>query len=607
MFKRCLGIVFICFLLCDLQILANDGKVYFDNFDLNKHLFESLSDLQGQVIGIQSQYISITSRLAKIEYDIPIKFQCLSNLFQTSYSKFHVDNNAHIYYDAYELSDFEKFFICSEGDRYDNPDPPSPYATLAQLTAVSNQVVALSASFSNLISNLTSLSNTISSITSSLSDSQGSLQNLTIAYNRLDEICDSLTSTIKINSDGSIDIGKFSPIVGAIEPSRTPHVYNTARNWDRCCSRFRVSKDTQLESITLYCDDISKIPASNNVYISTVTLNNRSAVYSFQSWHCVSVNTSDFPRCVWSFAQNQSIPILSDRDYLLCIDSSNGALYPYITIPYRNGKFYKPYGESEEEPVPPGGPRSGGTPGPDPLTPQEWFNLLFLYDWEESVTGEELWSIFKFTDDESFTFNENGLSVESGNITVAGSSVVTSSSLSDMFVSMLTEYPNLLDSEITWNMFCRELQSNLITRSGGTIIGDLTVSKIRFESDTDWEIGTQNVCSDIVFLNPNSRIRSNAGSLKLSAAQNESISAESFLSFDSVGQAGIVTIPDGQTSIGVACDNLTPQAIIMLTPRQPLSNVWWSVQNGQSPTNFTVRITRELQEPVSFNYVIIRK
>ena len=98
-----------------------------------------------------------------------------------------------------------------------------------------------------------------------------------------------------------------------------------------------------------------------------------------------------------------------------------------------------------------------------------------------------------------------------------------------------------------------------------------------------------------------------AGSLKLSAIPNESISAESFLSFDSSGQAGIVTIPDGQTSIDVACDNLTPQAIIMLTPRQPLSNVWWSVQNNQSATNFTVKITRELQEPISFNYVIIRK
>ena len=605
MFKRYLGIVLMCFLLCCLQLLANDGSVYIDNSDLINYLSGSLSDLQEQVIGIQSQYVSLTSRLAKLEYDIPLKFQCLSNLFQTSGSSFYVDNNAHIYYDAYELSDFEKFFICSDGDRYGNPDPPSPYATLAQLTAVSNQVVALSASFSNLISNLTSLSNTVSSITSSLSDSQGSLQNLTIAYNRLDEICDNLISTIKINSDGSVTIGKLSPIIGAIEPSRTPHVYNAARNWDKCCSRFRVSKDTQLESITLYCDDINKIPSSNNVYISTVTLNNRSAVYSFQSWHCVSVNTSDFPRCVWSFAQNQSIPILSDRDYLLCIDSSNGALYPYITIPYRNGKFYKPYGESEEEPVAPGGPRSGGTPGPDPLTPQEWFNLLFLYDWEESVTGEELWSILKFSDDESFTFNENGLSVESGNITIAGSEVVTSSNLGDKFLFMLTEYPNLLDSEITWNMFCDDLKNMLITTAGGTITGSLTVNKLKLPNDGNWLVGNETNKTDIVINNQDGYITTSSGNLNLiSNGEGTEIKAYSFLSFEDPDQCGKAIITANSNSRVIA-SNLSQNAIINVTPAQFTNLKYWVEIDSFGIAR--IKVENNVENDLTFYYIILKK
>lgn len=599
-------IIAILILFGALSLFASQENQYSKDSKRNVYFSESFSSLKEQVCVIQSQYISITSRLSKLEYDIPEKFQSLSNLFQTSDSKFHVDNNAHIYYDTYELSDFEKFFIYSEGDR----NPPPQYATLAQLTAVSNQVAALSGSFSALSSNLTFLSNTVSSITSSLSNSQGSLQNLTIAYNRLDEICDNLTSVIKVNSDGSVVMCKSSPITGKIEPSGNGSLYTLAQNWDRCCSKFRVSTNTFLESVVLYCDDPSKMPAPGNVYVSTVIQDELTGNYSFESWHCVNVNTSDFPRCVWTFVNNRKIPILSDRDYLLCISKSNGALYPYVTSPFRQGSFYKPFGATEE--LPPDPPPSS----PDPELPrsspsaQAWFDYLFYYDWEESIFyAKELWSILKFTDDESFTFSENGLALESGNITVAGSEVVTSSSLGDMFVSMLAEYPNVLNSEITWNMFCDDLKDMLITIAGGTVTGLLTVSNLKLNGSGDWTVGSTNNPSDIVIVNPNGKISAPNGDLNLLATEGGNIQAQSFLQLQNTTQCGIVEIPINlSASSQVTCSGLTSNGIILLTPRQETATPYWAEINV---TNSSFRVNRPSEgdnsDSLSFNYLIIRK
>lgn len=599
-------IIAILILFGALSLFASQENQYSKDSKRNVYFSESFSSLKEQVCVIQSQYISITSRLSKLEYDIPEKFQSLSNLFQTSKSNFHVDNNACIYYDEYELSDFEKFFIYSESDR----NPPPQYATLAQLTAVSNQVAALSGSFSALSSNLTFLSNTVSSITSSLSNSQGSLQNLTIAYNRLDEICDNLTSVIKVNSDGSVVIAKSSPIIGKIEPRGNGSLYTLAQNWDRCCSKFRVSRDTQLESVTLYCDDPSKMPAPGNVYVSTVISNKFTGNYSFESWHCVNVDTSNFPRCVWTFVNNRKIPVYNDRDYLLCISKSNGALYPYVTSPFRQGSFYKPFGATEE--LPPDPPPNS----PDPELPrsspsaQDWFNYFFLYDWEESIFyPKELWSILKFTDDESFTFSENGLALESGNITVAGSEVVTSSSLGDMFVSMLAEYPNVLNSEITWNMFCDDLKDMLITTAGGTVTGLLTVSNLKLNGSGDWTVGSTNNPSDIVIVNPSGKISAPNGDLNLLATENGNIQAQSFLQLQNTTQCGIVEIPINlSASSQVTCSGLTSNGIILLTPRQETATPYWVEINV---TNSSFRVNRPSEgdnsDSLSFNYLIIRK
>ena len=586
-----------------LSLFASQNNTYPKDLELHDYLSVSFSNLKEQVCEIQSQYVSITSRLAKIEFDIPPKFQSLSNLFQISDLQFNVDNTAHIYYDTYELSDFEKFLLCHEGDFYGNLDSSAQFASLANLIVVSNQVVKLEKTISFLTSRLNTLSDSISSISSKPSVSQNSISNLAVAYNSLDRMCSDLTSVIKVNDDGSIVMCQSSPIIGAIEPSGNGYLYTLAQNWDRCCSKFRVSTNAFLESIILYCDDPSKMPTPWNVYVSTVITNELTGNYSFESWHCVNVNTSDFPRCVWTFINNRKIPILSDRDYLLCISKSNGALYPYVTSPFRQGSFYKPFGATEE--LPPDPPPN--SPEPElprsSLSAQDWFNYLFAQYWEESAYySKELWSILKFTDDVGFTFSKSGLSVERGNITIAGSEVVTSSSLGDMFVSVFSNNPN-----ITWDMFCQELKNMLIRTSGGTITGCLEVNHMKFNAESDWEIGTTDICSDIVFLNENAKIRSNVGDLKLSAPEGEKISAEAFLSFESGGQAGIITIPAEQTEKVVSCPGITDQAVIILTPRQPISNIWWSVRSIQSNACFKVILDKTWNENLSFNYVIIRK
>ena len=591
----------ICTILCVLSATAENDGVY-QNHELRTYLSQAVSDLETEAKHIKEQYVSVTTRLAKLEYDLPEKFQSLSNLFQLSDSKFGIDNDAHLFYDSYKLSDLEKFYLFSEGDDRYVPNPePSPFATLAQLIAVSNQVVALNASFATLSSNLTSLSNTVSSITASLSNSQGSLQNLTIAYNRLDEICDNLTSAVQVNDDGSVVIAKSSPIDGRIEPTTGASCWQPAidGDWDRAGNTFRVSRDTQLENVTLYCDNAARILSPQNVYISSCEVNY--GVPQIIEYASSSVNTSSFPRITYSFSS--PVPISSDRDYLLCVKrTGNAPLYVYTCSNIRYGDFYKPYGASDE-------PRGGGDMPRSGLTPQQCFYEYLSDYWSLTYTSQDIWSIFKFTDDESFTFNESGLTVESGNITVGGSEVVTSSSLSNVFISLLAEYPNLLNSKITWDMFCQELKRRLITTAGGSVTGQLLVSDLQLNGSGDWVVGSTSNSCDIVIANSTGKITAPNGDLNLLAKENGNIQAQSFLQLQNTTQCGVIEIPiNSNTSASVTCSGLTSNAIILLTPRQETTVPYWVEVDAN---NSSFRINRPSEgdnsDSLFFNYLIIRK
>ena len=591
----------ICTILCVLSATAENDGVY-QNHELRTYLSQAVSDLETEAKHIKEQYVSVTTRLAKLEYDLPEKFQSLSNLFQLSDSKFGIDNDAHLFYDSYKLSDLEKFYLFSEGDDRYVPNPePSPFATLAQLIAVSNQVVALNASFATLSSNLTSLSNTVSSITASLSNSQGSLQNLTIAYNRLDEICDNLTSAVQVNDDGSVVIAKSSPIDGRIEPTTGASCWQPAidGDWDRAGNTFRVSRDTQLENVTLYCDNAARILSPQNVYISSCEVNY--GVPQIIEYASSSVNTSSFPRITYSFSS--PVPISSDRDYLLCVKrTGNAPLYVYTCSNIRYGDFYKPYGASDE-------PRGGGDMPRSGLTPQQCFYEYLSDYWSLTYTSQDIWSIFKFTDDESFTFNESGLTVERGNITVGGSEVVTSSSLSNVFISLLAEYPNLLNSKITWDMFCQELKRRLITTAGGSVTGQLLVSDLQLNGSGDWVVGSTSNSCDIVIANSTGKIIAPNGDLNLLAKENGNIQVQSFLQLQNTTQCGVIEIPiNSNTSASVTCSGLTSNAIILLTPRQETTVPYWVEVDAN---NSSFRINRPSEgdnsDSLFFNYLIIRK
>lgn len=611
MIKKSKNVFAMLFLFGSLSLFASQENLYPKNSELDDYFSESFSRLKEQVCGIQSQYVSVTSRLAKIEYDIPLKFQCFSNLFQTANTRFYVDNNAYIYYDTYELSDFEKFFLCQEGDFYGNFDSSTQFASLAHLIAVSNQVVRLEKTISFLTSRLNTLSDAISSISSKPSVSKNFLSNPVAAYNSLDRMCSDLTSVIEVNDDGSVVIAKSSPIVGDIGPTTGASYWQPAVNggWNKAGNTFRVSRDTQLKSVTLYCDNVIRIILPQNVYIAACEVNG--GIPQIIEYPAASINTSNFPRITYSFSS--PVPISADRDYLLCVKKiGNTPLYVYTCQDIRYGEFYKPYGASDE-------PRGGGNDSdsdddyePTPrsgLTPQQYFYEYMSACWSLTYTTQEIWSIFKFTDDESFTFNHEGLVVESGSITVGGSEVITGSSLGDMFVSVLQDHLDALNSEITWNMFCDDLKNRLITISGGTVTGPLTVSDLKINGSGDWTVGSTNNPSDIVIVNPSGKISAPNGDLTLLATENGHIQAQSFLQLQNTTQCGVVAIPaNTNISASVYCAGLTSNAIVLLTPRQETTTPYWvEINTNDGSFNVIRPVEGNNHTSLFFNYLIIRK
>ena len=584
--KYLLTVLLACMFLNALPSNA-EGDLFYQDPELRTYLSQSILDLEKQAKQIQEQYISVTSRLSKLEYDIPEKFQCLSNLFQTSNSSFRLDNNANLFYDAYDTDEFEQYMIFA-ADR-SGPEQ-SAFATLEQLLAVSNQVVALSASLSSLSASLTSIQSTISSISASQSSLQNSLQNLTTSYNQLNELCNNLSSAVKVNSDGSVVIAKSSPIVGNIEPTTGANYWQPAVDggWNRAGNTFRVSHDSQLESVTLYCDNVARIISAQNVYIAACEVNG--GIPQIIEYPADSINTSNFPRITYSFSS--PVPISADRDYLLCVKTlGNAPLYVYTCPNIRYGEFYKPYGASD-------GPRGGGNDSDSDddyvprsgLTPQQCFYEYLSACWSLTYTTQDIWSIFKFSDDESFTFTEGGLSVEKGNISVAGSEVLTAANVGNIIGTT---------PSITWNSLTQALKNKLITADGVNTIGDLTVTNLYIPNNGNWMVGLDDAPTDLVMVNTNSHVRSKNGDLRL-ASPGGKIKAENFFSFPS-SQKGKVTVPTGFSQFLIR-ENVSEDAMMLVTPAQnPQMNYWVSYDDG----SVYINLEDEAEEPLTFFYLIL--
>ena len=94
--KRILAIVFALMFLNIHQSKAESDSHYQDS-ELRTYLSQAVSDLETEAKHIKEQYVSVTTRLAKLEYDLPEKYQSLTNLFQLFSHKYHL----HIYYITY--------------------------------------------------------------------------------------------------------------------------------------------------------------------------------------------------------------------------------------------------------------------------------------------------------------------------------------------------------------------------------------------------------------------------------------------------------------------------------------------------------------------------
>lgn len=595
--KNVLAIVFALVFLNTTPSKAESDDIYQDP-ELRAYLSQSVSNLEGLARHIKEQYVSVTSRLAKLEYDIPEKFQYLSNLFQSSNSGFRFDNNANLFYDAYDTDEFEQYMIFAMGDRA--VPEPSAFATLEQLLAVSNQVVALSASLSSLSASLTSIQSTISSISASQSSLQNSLQNLTTSYNQLNELCNNLSSAVKVNSDGSVVIAKSSPIVGNIEPTTGASYWQPAVDggWNRAGNTFRVSHDSQLESVTLYCDNVARIISAQNVYIAACEVNG--GIPQIIEYPADSINTSNFPRITYSFSS--PVPISADRDYLLCVKTlGNAPLYVYTCPNIRYGEFYKPYGASD-------GPRGGGNDSDSDddyvprsgLTPQQCFYEYLSACWSLTYTTQDIWSIFKFSDDESFTFTEGGLSVEKGNISVAGSEVLTAANVENIIETT----PSILNSKITWSSLTQVLRDKLITTDGTNVIENLTVTNLYLPNNGNWLIGSPTNRTDIVIRHEDGCITTHCGDLNLAANGNGRIRALNFLEFENIHQCGKTRIIAGSNAVNIA-EGLTENAVINVTPAQRIDCPYW-VEIDEFGTAI-IKLSNLAQDDLYFYFTILKQ
>lgn len=316
-------------------------------------LLKSVEDLQAQVMEIKDQYVSITSSLERIQLEIPRGLKNFPELFYLEGQNLIVGPDGNIYFDHRDLRDY----VCvinsqsenaSDSDTNNVDQTRSGYVTTEQFNQLADLVFTLSASCQTLRANLLAISNTVSGITQQMSMMAATVQYLSTQCENLSQKCDLIDSAIDIKDDGRIVMNATSPIIGIIEPNFTPSLYSypSIWSWDGICTKFNVSTNSHLKSITLYCNDVNKIMSPESVYVSTGVPNNGS--YQMAYWYCNSVNTNRFPLCTYSFSN--PILIRSDRFHLLGIRKiGNNLIYPYVCNGYRNGGLYKPYGANESE------------------------------------------------------------------------------------------------------------------------------------------------------------------------------------------------------------------------------------------------------------------
>jgi len=417
--------------------------------------------------------------------------------------------------------------------------------------------------------------------TSGMAELKSSLRNSNAKIAGLQTVCKGLTNgtlliespsskiaqSIVTGSGGDYVYKTSSPLVGPLSPPTLPEHFDITYA-THFASRFKVKAETHIKSVTLHFSKVSEIapPGAVCIFRKTPEIN---VLFS-----AASVVTTAFPRCVYTFASNNSL--LIPGEYLVGLRTTSGyqTIHPYVCSSYRGNMSYFYYEEPELEPI------IFANPPPSVNT-----------YWKEPIIDRELWSQLDFTTDTGISFSK------SGSLSINGAEAVTENSLAgkmnDILGSSVLIGRNDLDPAFL---------DELITSSGGSVTGTLFVTDLRLPTGGNWYVGSAEERCDLVIANSAACLRADAGDLVL--ASSHDIKPVSFVDF-SASQGGRADITSGETEVMIYYSGLSEQSVILLTPLQETSIPYWVRIDPIGSAS--ICISEVQNETLSFTYVLIRK
>ena len=184
-----------------------------------------------------------------------------------------------------------------------------------------------------------------------------------------------------------------------------------------------------------------------------------------------------------------------------------------------------------------------------------------------------------------------------GTLSISGSNAVTEGSLAEKMDYLLGRSV-LIGRDDLDPAFLQEL----ITASGGTVTGALTVTDLRLPTNGNWYVGSADERCDLVIANSAACLRAESGDLVLASSQD--IKPVSFVDF-SASQGGRADIAAGETEVMIYFSGLSERSVILLTPLQETSVPYWIRVDPVGSAS--VCISEAQSETLSFTYVLIRK
>ena len=416
--------------------------------------------------------------------------------------------------------------------------------------------------------------------TSGIAELKTSVRNANGKIAGLQTVCKGLTNgTLLVESPSSIIAqsivtgsgGEYvyktsSPLVGPLSPPTMPRHYDISYV-THFASRFKTKTQANVKSVTLYFKNASEIAPPEAVCVFKKSLEIDVIFYA------VSVVTTAFPRCVYTFSNNTNI---IPGEYLVGLRKTPlyQTLHPYVCSSYRGDLSCYRYDE----------PDMGETIFVNP-------NPSVSDYWKFTTSEEELWSQIAFRGDSEISLSKDGT------LSISGSNAVTEGSLAEKMDYLLGRSV-LIGRDDLDPAFLQEL----ITASGGTVTGALTVTDLRLPTNGNWYVGSADERCDLVIANSAACLRAESGDLVLASSQD--IKPVSFVDF-SASQGGRADIAAGETEVMIYFSGLSERSVILLTPLQETSVPYWIRVDPVGSAS--VCISEAQSETLSFTYVLIRK